>query len=77
MMTKPLTIKNLVKKFGGLTATDDISFDLNEGQSTGLLGLMEQVKPQFSLKLWVSIAKHREKLNYMVQKFLNYRHQLE
>ena len=38
MMTKPLSIKNLVKKFGGLTATDDISFDLNEGQSTGLIG---------------------------------------
>ena len=38
MMTKPLSIKNLVKNFGGLTATDDISFDLNEGQSTGLIG---------------------------------------
>ena len=37
-MTKPLSIKNLVKKFGGLTATDDISFDLNEGQSMGLIG---------------------------------------
>ena len=37
-MTKPLSIKNLVKNFGGLTATDDISFDLNEGQSAGLIG---------------------------------------
>ena len=38
MMVKPLSIRNLVKNFGGLTATDDISFDLEEGQSTGLIG---------------------------------------
>ena len=37
-MVKPLSIRNLVKNFGGLTATDDISFDLEEGQSTGLIG---------------------------------------
>jgi len=38
MMVKPLSIRNLVKNFGGLPATDDISFDLEEGQSTGLIG---------------------------------------
>ena len=38
MMIKPLSIRNLVKNFGGLRATDDVSFDLEEGQSMGLIG---------------------------------------
>lgn len=37
-MTLALEIRNLVKKFGGLTATNDLSFDLNEGESLGLIG---------------------------------------
>lgn len=37
-MTHPLTIENLVKKFGGLTATNDLSFNLEDGQSVGLIG---------------------------------------
>ena len=37
-MIKPLSIRNLVKNFGGLRATDDVSFDLEEGQSMGLIG---------------------------------------
>ncbi len=37
-MTHPLVIKNLVKRFGGLTATDDLSFHIEEGQSVGLIG---------------------------------------
>lgn len=37
-MTHPLEITNLVKRFGGLTATDDISFHIEQGQSVGLIG---------------------------------------
>ena len=37
-MTLALEVRNLVKRFGGLTATDDLSFDLNEGESLGLIG---------------------------------------
>lgn len=37
-MTKALKIRNLVKRFGGLTATDDLSFDLAQGESLGLIG---------------------------------------
>lgn len=33
-----LQVKNLVKKFGGFTAVDDISFELKEGEILGLLG---------------------------------------
>jgi len=37
-MTHPLEITNLVKRFGGLTATDDMSFHIEQGQSVGLIG---------------------------------------
>lgn len=37
-MMKPLEIQNLVKRFGGLTATDDLSFFIEDGQSVGLIG---------------------------------------
>lgn len=37
-MTVAIEIKNLVKKFGGLTATDHMSFSVEEGQSVGLIG---------------------------------------
>ena len=37
-MSAHLTIKNLVKRFGGLVATNDVSFDVNPGQSVGLIG---------------------------------------
>lgn len=33
-----LTVKNLVKKFPGLLAIDDVSFDLEEGTVLGLIG---------------------------------------
>ena len=33
-----LSITNLVKKFGGLTATNDLSFDIAPGESVGLIG---------------------------------------
>jgi ABC-type branched-subunit amino acid transport system ATPase component len=32
-MSMSLTITNLVKKFGGLTATNDLSFEIEAGQS--------------------------------------------
>lgn len=37
-MSMSLTITNLVKKFGGLTATNDLSFKIESGQSVGLIG---------------------------------------
>ena len=37
-MTHALEIRNLVKRFGGLTATDDLSFDVAQGESLGLIG---------------------------------------
>lgn len=37
-MTELLKVSNLVKKFGGLTATNDVSFTLDKGQSIALVG---------------------------------------
>jgi branched-chain amino acid transport system ATP-binding protein len=37
-MSASLKITNLVKKFGGLTATNDLSFTVEPGQSVGLIG---------------------------------------
>ena len=37
-MSAALSITNLVKKFGGLTATNDLSFDIAPGESVGLIG---------------------------------------
>jgi branched-chain amino acid transport system ATP-binding protein len=33
-----LEVKNLTKKFGGLTAVNDFSFDINRGEFVGLIG---------------------------------------
>lgn len=37
-MTRLLEVRNLVKRFGGLTATNDLSFHVEEGESLGLIG---------------------------------------
>ncbi len=37
-MSAALRITNLVKRFGGLVATDNLSFDIEDGQSVGLIG---------------------------------------
>ncbi|MGI9452880.1 MAG: ABC transporter ATP-binding protein [Geminicoccaceae bacterium] len=37
-MTRLLEIDHLVKRFGGLTATNDLSFHVKEGESLGLIG---------------------------------------
>ena len=37
-MSPPLKITNLVKRFGGLVATDNLSFTIEDGQSVGLIG---------------------------------------
>lgn len=37
-MSHPIEITNLVKKFGGLVATDDLTFHVEQGQSVGLIG---------------------------------------
>ena len=33
-----ITVEHLVKRFGGLTAVADVSFDVPQGQVTALLG---------------------------------------
>ncbi|EMA38390.1 ABC transporter ATP-binding protein [Halococcus hamelinensis] len=35
---KPLRVRDLRKEFGGLTAVDGVSFDIEEGSLTGLIG---------------------------------------
>ena len=37
-MTRLLEIDHLLKRFGGLTATNDLSFHVKEGESLGLIG---------------------------------------
>ena len=37
-MTAAIEVRNLVKRFGGLVATNNLSFDLDEGESLGLIG---------------------------------------
>ena len=37
-MTEILTLKNVNKYFGGLHATNDVSFSVKTGQVTGLIG---------------------------------------
>ncbi|MFK7875634.1 MAG: ABC transporter ATP-binding protein [Paracoccaceae bacterium] len=37
-MTALLEVRNLVKRFGGLVATNDLSFSLTQGESLGLIG---------------------------------------
>lgn len=37
-MTVALDVNHLTKKFGGLVATDDLSFQVEQGQSVGLIG---------------------------------------
>jgi len=34
-----LQVKNLTKRFGGLTAVNDVSFDIERGSLVGLIGL--------------------------------------
>lgn len=37
-MSYPLELKDVVKRFGGLTATNHMSFEVNDGESLGLIG---------------------------------------
>ena len=37
-MTKVLTLDNVTKRFGGLTAVGNVSFSINEGEIFGLIG---------------------------------------
>lgn len=37
-MSYPLQIRNLVKRFGGLVATNDVTFEIEQGQSVGIIG---------------------------------------
>ena len=44
MSTPMLTISNLVMRFGGITALNDVSFSLAQGQITSLIGPTGAVK---------------------------------
>jgi branched-chain amino acid transport system ATP-binding protein len=37
-MTAVLAVSNLIKHFGGVTAVDDVSFDVHEGEILGIIG---------------------------------------
>ncbi len=37
-MGKIIEVKNITKKFGGLTAVNDVSFEINRGEMVGLIG---------------------------------------
>ena len=38
MATPILTVENLTKRFGGLTAVNDVSFEVEKGQILALIG---------------------------------------
>src|ERR1700690_1037217 len=37
-MTEALVVRNLIKRFGGLRAVQDLSFSVNEGETVALIG---------------------------------------
>ncbi|MBV9261382.1 MAG: ATP-binding cassette domain-containing protein, partial [Pseudolabrys sp.] len=37
-MTAVLQVSNLKKSFGGITAVDDVSFEVNDGEILGIIG---------------------------------------
>ena len=37
-ITEAITVQNLVKKYGDITAVDDVSFSVREGEVFGILG---------------------------------------
>ena len=44
-MSVILQVSSLVKRFGQLTAVNDVSFEIREGSCFGLLGRMAPVRP--------------------------------
>ena len=44
-----LTLNNLNKCYKDKVAVKDISFEVNDGETIGILGLMEQEKQLFSI----------------------------
>ena len=45
MLEPVLQVSNLVKRFGGLTATDDLSLDLREGEIHAVIGPKAPARP--------------------------------
>jgi len=45
-MKKVIKVEKLVKKYGSLSAVDNISFNVLKGEVFGLLGEMELARPQ-------------------------------
>lgn len=39
-----LTVRNMTKRFGGLTAVDDVSITVNRGEIYGLIGSQRRGK---------------------------------
>ncbi len=77
---KIIEVKNLTKKYGALTAVDDISFDVYEGEIFALLGpngagktttmeIMETLREQTSGEVIVcglSVASHKEEVKKII-----------
>lgn len=40
-----LTVRNMSKRFGGLTAVDNVSLSINKGEIYGLIGPTVRAKP--------------------------------
>ena len=47
-MTAVLEVSDIHKRFGGITAVDGVSFDVQEGEILGLIGRTAAVNPRCS-----------------------------
>ena len=67
-MKPVLQVKNLVKRFGALTATNDISFDLHEGESLALIGPNGAGKTTIFSQIMGNCVRAKAAFIYMMKK---------
>lgn len=70
-----LEVKNLVKKFGGFIAVNNISFDLKEGEILGLLGPNGAGKTTTIQMLLGTITPTQGTINYFGKDFSKHQHE--